>query len=124
MSILMPVHAACIVTASATPSFLGPGNQGFQPFGPDDADHSFRISVGKYRMRLREPIDFAGGQGICFGGLNGQGPSATLVCIVVWENPNDLRSVMVFTFSGGGTIASDLDFWVVVNQMPQSVPSP
>lgn len=122
MSVSLPVHAACIVDAAASPAFLGPGNQGFQPFGPDDADHSYRISTGKYRMRLRQPLDFPGGQGFVLASLNGVGPSTSLVIEYTWENPSDQRSVLVFTFSGGGTIADDLDFAVVVYQMPPSLP--
>lgn len=123
MSVSLPVHAACNVIAGTTPVYRGPGSQGFLPFGPDDASHSYRISVGKYRMRLVEPLDFEGGEAIIYAALQGVGPSLTLGIAWTWEIPSDMRSILAFTFSGNGTIASDLPFAMTVLRMPPSLPN-
>lgn len=113
--------ALAIVNASVNPSFIGPGNQGFLPFGPDDAQHSTRVSNGVYKMRLKSRVDFTGGEGkISCGPAIGTVVGPSNVANVYWAHDINEQAVIHVLCDIGGN-PGDFPFWCEVTRTPQSL---
>lgn len=109
------VSAACVVEyTGGAPAFVGIGNQGFLPFGANDAAHSFRVGVGLYYMRLVQPVDVAGGAGIVIPSTNSVDPTLEVRCA-----PIDVRTLGVVVTQGGNP--ADLPFMLSLLRLPQSL---
>lgn len=109
------IHAACVVGYSGgSPAFVGIGNQGFLPFGANDAQHSFRVGVGLYYMRLVAPLDVVGGAGIVIPTTTSLDPTVQVRCA-----PLDSRTLGAIVTQGGNPI--DLPFTLTVIRLPQSL---
>src|SRR5258708_24672658 len=60
------LHAMCSISIddNGQAFFVGQGNVGFAAFGHGDPDLSEHIAVGRYRMRLVQPVGFRNGEGL------------------------------------------------------------
>lgn len=115
------VSALAIVNAGVVPTYLGPGNQGFLPFGPDDASHSHRVSAGNYKMRLVQKVDFQGGEGkiACGSHLATVTVPAPTTTIYWAHDLNEVGLIHVETQIVG--VDGDFPFWCEVSRTPQSL---
>lgn len=115
------VSALAIVSAGGSPSYLGPGNQGFLPFGADDATHSNRVSAGNYKMRLVQKVDFQGGEGkiACGTHIATVTVPAPLTAIFWAHDLNEIGLIHVETQVNG--VDADFPFWCEVTRTPQSL---
>ena len=60
------LHAMCSISIddNGQAFFVGQGNVGFEPFGQNDPELSQHVAVGRYRMRLLQPLGFRNGEGL------------------------------------------------------------
>lgn len=112
--------ALAIVAASSSPTFLGPANQGFRTFGANDSSHSYRVGAGVYKMRLVQPIDFAGGEGKVAVGVHlpGTFPAPDALAFSCYDATD--KSV-IYVLTTASSVPADVPFWLEVTRVPQSL---
>lgn len=112
------VAASCKVRyVNGAPEFVGIGNQGFLPFGPNDSSHSYRSGVGVYTMRLVLPIDLAGGAGAILPAVESLGATTHIESAPIPGSSNAIG--VILTFNGGTPL--DVPFWLTVLRYPQTL---
>ena len=124
------IHAMATVFLGLFPTpggtFLGQGNVGFAPFAPTPAPPNFseRLSAGRARLHLLQPIDFARGEGLVFVNLlnfqsGGPPTSEATRTVRTGEPPLQGPTTDIFVNTDEAAMPLDLAFMIVVLRFPQ-----